>query len=112
MRAASPLAHPGGAPVPDDLADRIRAAHPGLVVTAHAESGGGAAGILIEASRGADLLVAGRGRRTLGLGRALGRVAHALIHHAHCPVEIVPHAFPESDTGTDAADTDGSRGPG
>ncbi|MFI9001885.1 universal stress protein [Streptomyces sp. NPDC053541] len=109
VRAGSPFAHPGGAQAPDDLAARIRAAHPGLAVTAHAESGAGAAGILIEASRGADLLVAGRGRRTLALGRALGRVAHALIHHAHCPVEIVPHAFP--DTGTDpdratAPDTD------
>ncbi|MFF8602190.1 universal stress protein [Streptomyces sp. NPDC015232] len=121
VRAGSPFGHPGGAQVPDDLADRIRAVHPGLAVTAHAESGAGAAGILVEASRGAALLVAGRGRRTLGLGRALGRVAHALIHHAHCPVEIVPHAFPDTDTDADAdmhadaargAGTEGSRGPG
>ncbi|WSB04393.1 universal stress protein [Streptomyces sp. NBC_01794] len=22
--------------------------------------------------------------------RALGRVTHAVLHHAHCPVELVP----------------------
>ncbi|MEV6327738.1 universal stress protein [Streptomyces sp. NPDC051909] len=89
-----------------ELADRVRRAHPGLNVTHHVETGTSTPGILIEASRGADLLVMGRGGRPLGLGPALGRVAHALIHHAHCPVEIVPHTFPASGPGPTATDHD------
>ncbi|MFF6777138.1 universal stress protein [Streptomyces sp. NPDC012637] len=73
-----------------DLADRVRERHPRLVVGHRVETGTSTPGILIEASRGTDLIVMGRGRRPLGVGPALGRVAHALIHHAHCPVEIVP----------------------
>ncbi|MFF1370044.1 universal stress protein [Streptomyces virginiae] len=48
------------------------------------------AGVLVEASRHADLLVMG-GRRSPGyLGRTLGRVTHSLLHHAYCPVELIP----------------------
>ncbi|WP_324616064.1 universal stress protein [Streptomyces sp. NRRL F-5727] len=39
----------------------------------------------------------GRGHRRLGVGPALGRVAHALIHHAPCPVQIVPSAVVRRD---------------
>lgn len=84
-------------PYAKELADRVRQAHPGLHVEHHVETGKSTPGALIEASRGADLLVMGRGRRPLGLGPVLGRVAHALIHHAHCPVEIVPHTFTAAD---------------
>ncbi|MCX2181420.1 universal stress protein [Streptomyces sp. SKN60] len=87
-----------------ELADRVRRAYPGLNVEQHVEPGTSTPGILIEASHDADLLVMGRGRRPLGLGPALGRVAHSLIHHAHCPVEIVPHTF--TAPGADAAADD------
>ncbi|MFF0431476.1 universal stress protein [Streptomyces sp. NPDC004327] len=79
-----------------ELADRVREVYPGLNVDHHVETGTSAPGILIEASGRTDLLVMGRGRRPLGVGPSLGRVAHALIHHAHCPVEIVPPAFAEA----------------
>jgi nucleotide-binding universal stress UspA family protein len=46
---------------------------------------------LLNTSRGADLLVVGRRvRRDGGEGR-LGPVAHAVLHHAGCPVAVVPH---------------------
>ncbi|MER7674001.1 universal stress protein [Kitasatospora sp. NPDC096128] len=47
---------------------------------------------LVEASRGASLTVVGR--RTSGLHAAapwLGGVTHAVLHHAHGPVAVVPH---------------------
>ncbi|MCZ0983214.1 universal stress protein [Streptomyces diastatochromogenes] len=75
------------------LADRVRAAHPGLIVGHHVETGTSVPGILIWASGHTDLLVMGRGRRPLGVGPSLGRVAHALIHHSRCPVEVVPSVF-------------------
>ncbi|MFD0373244.1 universal stress protein [Streptomyces sp. NPDC059071] len=75
------------------LADRVRERHPRLVVGHRVETGTTTPGTLVETSRRTDLMVMGRGRRPLGVGPALGRVAHALIHHAHCPVEIVPSVF-------------------
>ncbi|MGW6417357.1 universal stress protein [Streptomyces sp. NPDC055055] len=77
-----------------ELADHVRLLYPRLIVGHHVETGTSTPGILIEASARTDLLVMGRsrGRGRLGVGPALGRVAHALIHHAQCPVEIVPAA--------------------
>ncbi|MGW0117920.1 universal stress protein [Streptomyces sp. NPDC003327] len=81
------------------LADTVRDVYPGLFVAHHVETGTSTPGILIDASARTDLLVLGRGRRSPVLGRSLGRVAHALIHHAHCPVQIVPAAFRTRDEG-------------
>ncbi|MGW5418665.1 universal stress protein [Streptomyces sp. NPDC003943] len=75
------------------LADRVREVYPQLIVGHHVETGTSTPGILVEASAHTDLLVMGRGRRRLGVVPSLGRVAHTLIHHAHCPVEIVPSAL-------------------
>ncbi|MFE1953131.1 universal stress protein [Streptomyces sp. NPDC059524] len=79
-----------------DLADAVRAVYPDLVVGHHVETGTSTPGILMQASDHTDLIVMGRGGRRLGVGPALGRVAHALIHHAHCPVQIVPHTAPHT----------------
>ncbi|MER6185893.1 universal stress protein [Streptomyces sp. NPDC001652] len=46
--------------------------------------------VLVEAAQGADLLVVGAKRRNGHLGLQLGRVAHAALHHASCPVAVVP----------------------
>jgi nucleotide-binding universal stress UspA family protein len=46
---------------------------------------------LVAASRTADLIVAGAHRRGDGsLGMRVGPIAHAVLHHADCPVVIVP----------------------
>ncbi|WP_439681249.1 universal stress protein [Embleya sp. MST-111070] len=50
----------------------------------------GASRALVEASREADLVVLAAHRRTARFGTRLGRVSHAVLHHAHAPVLIVP----------------------
>ncbi|MFF4546771.1 universal stress protein [Streptomyces sp. NPDC001435] len=52
---------------------------------------GRAAGRLVEAAAGAGITVVGRRRGRQRLGH-LGAVAHAVLHHADCPVAVVPHA--------------------
>lgn len=46
--------------------------------------------VLLDASVDADLLVVGARRREGHYGLQLGRVAHAVLHHAACPVAVVP----------------------
>ncbi|MGV9251984.1 universal stress protein [Streptomyces sp. NPDC003697] len=46
--------------------------------------------VLLGASHGADLLVVGARRRPGHVGLQLGRVAHTVLHHAACPVAVVP----------------------
>jgi len=46
--------------------------------------------VLLDRASGADLLVVGARRRTGRTGLQLGRVSHAVLHHAHCPVAVVP----------------------
>ncbi|MFD5625223.1 universal stress protein [Streptomyces sp. NPDC127072] len=53
---------------------------------------GRAADELIKASAGAALVVVGRRTRETRIGTRIGPVAHAALHHAPCPVAVVPHA--------------------
>ncbi|MEU9759183.1 universal stress protein [Streptomyces sp. NPDC047985] len=46
---------------------------------------------VVRACEGADLLVVGRRRHHRPLAPHLGPVAQAAIHHARCPVAVVPH---------------------
>ncbi|MER5833417.1 universal stress protein [Streptomyces sp. NPDC002130] len=50
-----------------------------------------AAEALLNASRSADLLVVGRRTDPRAAEGRLGPVAHAVLHHARCPVAVVPH---------------------
>ncbi|MEV8523912.1 universal stress protein [Streptomyces sp. NPDC052000] len=72
------------------VADLIREEFPDLSLRVDAESSPSVAAVLVEASNHADLLVMG-GKRSPGhIGPNLGRATHSLIHHAHCPVELIP----------------------
>ncbi|WP_369779399.1 universal stress protein [Streptomyces sp. R33] len=74
------------------VTDVVRDEFPDLEVQADAEKSISVAGVLVEASRHADLLVMG-GRRVpgpLGLAPNLGMATHSLLHHAHCPVVLIP----------------------
>ncbi|MEU4498925.1 universal stress protein [Streptomyces sp. NPDC023998] len=51
---------------------------------------GQASKVLVQRSAAADLLVVGAQRRQGHFGLQLGRVAHAVLHHADCPVAVVP----------------------
>ncbi|MFJ9680512.1 universal stress protein [Streptomyces sp. NPDC101194] len=51
---------------------------------------GTAAKVLVQRSAAADLIVVGAHRRRGHLGLQLGRVGHTLLHHADCPVAVVP----------------------
>ena len=63
--------------------------HPEVTVQRHVEPGTPRT-VLLSAAAGAQLLVVGfRGRGSLD-GKSLGSVAHAMLHHAPCPVAVVP----------------------
>jgi nucleotide-binding universal stress UspA family protein len=51
---------------------------------------GPAAHVLVARTASADLLVVGARRRPGQFGMQLGRVAHRALHHADCPVAVVP----------------------
>ncbi len=63
--------------------------YPGVRVS-RATPEGAAAKILVERSAAADLLVVGARRQGSFIGLELGRVAHRALHHAACPVVVVP----------------------
>ncbi|MFF7969872.1 universal stress protein [Streptomyces sp. NPDC007905] len=46
--------------------------------------------VLVDRSAAADLVVIGARRPQGHAGHQLGRVAHRLLHHAQCPVAVVP----------------------
>jgi nucleotide-binding universal stress UspA family protein len=73
------------------LRETVAAAHrryPTVEVVS-AELLGGPAESLVQESEKASLLVVGR-RRHRPVS-ALGPVAHAVVHYAHCPIAVVPH---------------------
>ncbi|GAA2134849.1 universal stress protein [Kitasatospora kazusensis] len=60
-------------------------------VTLHARQlTGSAAAVLVEESRKAALLVMARHETTQHFGLRLGTAVHAVLHHAHCPVAVIP----------------------
>ncbi|MDX3057085.1 universal stress protein [Streptomyces sp. NE06-03E] len=79
----------------EDLAQSLREAFPGTTVSCAVETGRSAAAVLVEASRRCDLVVVGGRREQDHVSATPGRVAHALLHHSHCPVQIVPRGVTE-----------------
>ncbi|MET9101777.1 universal stress protein [Streptomyces antibioticus] len=72
----------------DALSEVVRE-HPSLTV--HRRTADGPARrVLLDAAAEADLVVVGAVRRHGHFGLQLGTVAHTLLHHADCPVAVVP----------------------
>ncbi|MFI9645858.1 universal stress protein [Streptomyces sp. NPDC052040] len=73
----------------DALLREPAAAHPAVRVRP-ATAEGPARTVLLKRSAAADLVIIGARRRRGHFGLQLGRVGHTLLHHADCPVAIVP----------------------
>lgn len=65
----------------------VRAAHPGLTISERAEEGHPAP-VLVEASKGADLLVVGSRGHGEFVGMLIGSVSEYCAGHADCPVLV------------------------
>jgi nucleotide-binding universal stress UspA family protein len=70
--------------------DTVRQEYPDIPVIDKLVHASTPAGALVEASFGADLLVVGVRRPGHPVGAPLGRVTHAVLHHADCPVAVIP----------------------
>ncbi|MFD5497662.1 universal stress protein [Streptomyces sp. NPDC001812] len=74
----------------DELLRDAMAAHPGVRVR-RATVEGPASKVLVLRSAAADLVIVGARRHQGRFGLQLGRASHTLLHHAQCPVAVVPH---------------------
>ncbi|MGV9897007.1 universal stress protein, partial [Streptomyces tendae] len=63
---------------------------PDVPVVEHVEMGS-AGQVLLSVSANAQLMVVGRRARRTAVGARIGSVAHGVLHHAECPVAVVPH---------------------
>ncbi|MFE2045658.1 universal stress protein [Streptomyces sp. NPDC059477] len=95
--AAMKLLDDAGGPEPYErqaLAEALRPwreRFPGVHVIEHVEMGS-AGQVLLSLARGTQLLVVGRRARRTAVGARIGSVAHGVLHHAECPVAVVPAA--------------------
>ncbi|MCT9143291.1 universal stress protein [Streptomyces violarus] len=64
---------------------------PDVPVTEHVEMGS-AGQVLLSVAGAAQLMVVGRRAHRTAVGARIGSVAHGVLHHADCPVAVVPHA--------------------
>ncbi|MDH6697903.1 universal stress protein [Streptomyces griseoviridis] len=75
------------------LADALRPCReefPDVPVVEHVELGS-AGQVLLSVAARAQLMVVGRRARRTAVGARVGSVAHGVLHHAECPVAVVPH---------------------
>ncbi|MFY4722401.1 universal stress protein [Streptomyces sp. LaBMicrA B280] len=75
------------------LADALRPwreRFPGVPVAEQVEMGS-AGQVLLSLVGRAQLMVVGRRTRRTAVGARIGSVAHGVLHHADCPVAVVPH---------------------
>jgi nucleotide-binding universal stress UspA family protein len=63
---------------------------PEVHVVEHVEMGS-AGQVLLSVAGRAQLMVVGRRARRTPVGARIGSVAHGVLHHAGCPVAVVPH---------------------
>ncbi|MFE0207586.1 universal stress protein [Streptomyces sp. NPDC058985] len=63
---------------------------PDVPVVEHVEMGS-AGQVLLSVAANAQLMVVGRRARRTAVGARIGSVAHGVLHHAGCPVAVVPH---------------------
>ncbi|MEU6450156.1 universal stress protein [Streptomyces sp. NPDC047065] len=63
---------------------------PDVPVVEHVEMGS-AGQVLLSVAANAQLMVVGRRARRTAVGARIGSVAHGVLHHADCPVAVVPH---------------------
>lgn len=68
-----------------------RERYPDVRVSEHVEMGS-AAQVLLSVAGDAQLVVVGRRAHRSAVGARVGSVVHALVHHAPCPVAVVPPA--------------------
>jgi nucleotide-binding universal stress UspA family protein len=73
----------------EDLLREARAEHPDVRLRP-ATVEGPAHRVLVDRSAAADLVIIGARRRAGHSGLQLGRTGHTLLHHARCPVAVVP----------------------
>ncbi|MFH0521506.1 universal stress protein [Streptomyces sp. M41] len=67
-----------------------RERYPDVHVVEHVEMGS-AGQVLLSVAGRAQLMVVGRRARRTAVGARIGSVAHGVLHHADCPVAVVPH---------------------
>ncbi|WP_416981052.1 universal stress protein [Streptomyces sp. T028] len=75
------------------LADAVRPwreRFPDVHVVEHIEMGS-AGQVLLSVAGRAQLMVVGRRAHRTAVGARIGSVAHGVLHHAACPVAVVPH---------------------
>lgn len=63
---------------------------PDVPVEEHVEMGS-AGQVLLSVAGTAQLMVVGRRAHRTAVGARIGSVAHGVLHHADCPVAVVPH---------------------
>ncbi|MEU6812900.1 universal stress protein [Streptomyces sp. NPDC046831] len=86
--AAADPEEPAAALLRETLRD-ASAEHPGVQVRPVAVEGP-AHKVLVHRSAAADLVIVGARRGAGRIGLQLGRTSHTLLHHAQCPVAVVP----------------------
>ncbi|WP_432119910.1 universal stress protein [Streptomyces sp. bgisy032] len=64
---------------------------PEVPVVEHVEMGS-AGQVLLSVAGTAQMMVVGRRAHRTAVGARIGSVAHGVLHHADCPVAVVPHA--------------------
>lgn len=68
----------------------LRDRFPDVPVVEHVEMGS-AGQVLLSVAGKAQLVVVGRRAHRTAVGARIGSVAHGVLHHAGCPVAVVPH---------------------